>query len=69
MISPPLQTKCGDPPIPPRLWQTLIAFLSDVRAGKWPGGAQVTLNVSGQGIVTSLEAKGRDVPEAPVERR
>ena len=49
-----------DPLIPPRLWDRLEKFLLSVRAGEWPGGGQVILNVSPQGVVTSLEAKGRD---------
>lgn len=49
-----------DCPIPPRLWARLVAFLSDMRTGRWPGGGQITLNVSGQGVVTSIEVKGRD---------
>jgi len=49
-----------DQPIPPRLWKRLEKFLADVRAGDWPGGGQIVLNVSPQGVVTSIEAKGRD---------
>lgn len=47
-------------PIPPRLWSRLQKFLADVRAGEWSGGGQIVLNVSPEGEVTSLEAKGRD---------
>ena len=45
--------------IPGRFQQQIEAFIQEVRDGKWPGGGQMGLNVSPQGVVTSMEAKGR----------
>ena len=49
-----------EPPIPARFWERLLAFLALARAGEFPGGGQVVLNVSPTGRVTSIEWKGRD---------
>mgnify|MGYP001617185826 CR=1 FL=1 len=45
--------------IPEPLWLRLQETLAAVRAGAWNGGAQIVLNVSPQGVVTSLEVKCR----------
>ena len=48
------------PRIPARFLVRIEEFLAEVATGRWPGGGQVLLNVSPQGVVTSIEAKGRD---------
>lgn len=46
-------------PISSTVWRKLSDFVNELRAGKWPGGAQVVLNFSPDGRVTSFEIKGR----------
>jgi hypothetical protein len=45
-------------PIPEAILARIRAFVASVPRD-WPGGAQVTLNISPQGVVTSCEMKGR----------
>lgn len=45
--------------IPPQIWAGLRAFVDEIKAGRWNGGGQVLLNISPEGEVTSMEAKGR----------
>jgi hypothetical protein len=45
--------------IPDRFRQEIERFIAEVQSGRWPGGGQVLMNISPQGVVTSIEAKGR----------
>jgi hypothetical protein len=49
----------ADPVIPEKLWCHLKSFVGEIRDGRWSGGAQIVLNVSPSGQVTSLEVKAR----------
>lgn len=51
-----------------------MAFLDDIRSGKYAGGGQITFNASPQAVYTSAEPKGRieprrDVVESPQTAR
>ena len=46
-------------PLPPAFWVRLQETLAAIRAGTWNGGAQVVLNISPQGVITSMEVKTR----------
>lgn len=45
-------------PIPPHIWRRIREFLEAVPEN-WPGGAEIVLKVSKQGIVTACTCQGR----------
>ena len=61
-------------PLPAWVTEALMAFLDDIRSGKYAGGGQITFNASPQAVYTSAEPKGRieprrDVVESPQTAR